>query len=244
MTYTPILKSSTGKQIVGGILGMGVAGLLYLGIGQVSDQNLKGLLVSTNTVPDSVGTVSVNDTSTNDATLRRLAARAQTVAATLEQSNASVASAQLTTPINDRAAERGTQRFFASSSASALANAPIYDVNPNHVMTEKERLAIRAARVSYDPDPAVMRPFYGTLTSSPSAQMATTSVQDTAAVDPPFSVVMDPLHNGASEETRATNLPSSGFGLHFLLITSFLLVGFHYRMLLRTRVIAAWNRAQ
>ncbi len=151
---TNVLHTSTGKQIVGGLLGMGVAGLLYMGIGQVSDQNLKGLLVSTDTVSDTAGQVSINDEDASDATIRRLASRAQTVAAELEKSQTETAPAIATTPLNERAVQRGADRVVSSSIASALANAPTYDVNPNAAISEVDRLAIRNARFAAAPSSA------------------------------------------------------------------------------------------
>lgn len=208
---TNVLQTSTGKQIVGGLLGMGAAGLLYMAVGQVSDMNLKGLLVSTDTVSETAGSVSVNDAETNDATLRRLASRAQTVAAQLEQSQQVVSSSAPTTAMNERAEERGQNRAVASSIASALATAPTYDVNPNVVLSEKERLAIRSARFAAAPSSA---PTQVAPEPAPVMQMA-------EPVLPPMNDAMNDVSMYQTMNLSTPHpLPSSGPGLFMIMGSS------------------------
>lgn len=251
MAITHILKSNTGKQVVGAVLGMGVAGLIYVMVEQASDMNIKGLLVSTDSITENAGNVATNSTNVDESTLRRLATRAQSVAQGLEQEKADEASPpQAETPITERAAQRGEQRRFESSVASAYASAPTYDVNPNNPITEEQRLAIRTARVSYVPASAAARPFY-TATYAPAptdaSLEAVAGVMVTKAPAPTAEPLPDGTHAGAPVATvtaHADALPSSGLGFQLLVTASLLIAGFRYRREIEGRFIAALRAAQ
>lgn len=205
---TNILTSHTGKQLLGAVAGMAIAGLLYVGIDQTS--NIKGLLVSTRTItvtPES----NINAKDADDATLRRIATRAQTVAATLEKESVE---AQAETPLTNHASSRRTARQFTVQLQDVASNAKTYANDPNVVISEKDRLAIRAARIAGLPDPAVA--------PQPTTNTSSSAVSEVSAA-PGIVTVSDaePMHQGAQQTQpvmQATDLPNSGLGLNLLVL--------------------------
>ena len=147
MTNTP--TSHTVKQILGAGAGMLIATVVYLGFDQISDLQLKGLLVSTETISPSTE-ISVNSRTADEATLRRIQTRAETVTRNLE---ASKNPAQAETPLTNIASSRRATREFAVQLKELASTAKTYSNDPNVLMTETDRLAIRTARFAAAGDP-------------------------------------------------------------------------------------------
>ena len=208
---TNILTSHTAKQLLGACAGMAIAGLVYVSVDKVSDFNIKGLLVSTSTVTTNSGT-NINAKKVDPDTLRRITSRAQTVATTLE--NAAEPS-QAETPVTNFAEERRAARFAENQRKELAATAKTYSNDPNVVMSETDRLAIRAARIAGLPAPAVApKPI-----NYPPAPAA--GVTATAGVVTVIDTV--PMHYGAEivqTTAHTTNLPNSGLGLNLLVIAT------------------------
>lgn len=159
------LPSKIRTQIVGAVLGLGAGVFLYLTMTQMSSLSLTGLIISPNTVSENAGGVVTNVQNADPSTLIRLARQAQAVANQLTAGQASSSSS-----VNDvlaRADERGDARAAAAAAEEARANAPVYDMtNPNYVLSDTERLAIRNA--------GFLRSAAGTQTSSKPALIAGT----------------------------------------------------------------------
>lgn len=139
---TNILTSHTSKQLLGACAGMAIAGLLYVGIDQTS--NIKGLLVSTPTI-NVTPEYSINAKDADEAAVRRVAMRAQTVVATLAQEQQP---SQPETPITALASSRRAARQFAVQLRDLSANAKTYENDPHVTVQQRDRLAIRAARTT------------------------------------------------------------------------------------------------
>lgn len=202
---THILTSHTAKQFIGACTGMAIAALVYIGLGQISDSSIKGLLVSTKTITVSTGSA-INAKDVNDATLRRLATRAQTVATTLQKESVET---QAETPLTNFASSRRAVRQFAIELKELASNAKTYSNDPNVVMTEKDRLAIRAARVG------------GASTADALASKSASSRAQTSPTSTTVTAQPDAVHPGASEPqttTHSTNLPNSGLGLNLFVL--------------------------
>lgn len=211
---THILTSHTAKQFLGAIAGMAIAGVLYFGIDQASDFTIKGLLVSTDTVPENAN-ISINAKNVNDATLRRIAMRAQTVATTLE--NSTVPS-QAETPVTNFASSRRAVRFFEAQRKELAATAKTYSNNPNVVMSEEDRLAIRAARIAGlpTPDKAPQPISASTVSLSAPSDVSSTS-------EPVVTLHNEPYKPAAMTQVTSSHdarLPNSGLGLSLLVLTA------------------------
>lgn len=215
---TNILTSHTAKQLLGACAGMAIAGLVYVGVDQASNLSIKGLLVSTDTVTTNSGT-NINAKNVDPDTLRRITSRAQTVATTLENAAQPM---QAETPVTNFADARRAARFAENQRKELAVNAKTYSNDPNVVMSEEDRLAIRAARIAGLPAPAVApKPIhYAPAPTEASEVTATTGVVtviDTAA-----------MHSGAQMTqpvSHSSNLPNSGLGLNLLVVAT-LLVAF------------------
>lgn len=137
-----MILSHTAKQLLGACAGMAIAGLVYIGVDQASNLSIKGLLVSTNNISTNPGT-NINAKDVDPDTLRRITSRAQTVATALENSTVPT---QAETPLTASAEARRLARIAEDERAALAANAKTYSNDPNTVMTEQDRLAIRSAR--------------------------------------------------------------------------------------------------
>lgn len=210
---TNILTSHTAKQLLGACAGMAIAGLVYVGVDQASNLSIKGLLVSTNTVTTNTGT-NINAKNVDPDTLRRITSRAQTVATTLENA---AEPTQAETPVTNFADARRAARIAEDQRAALAATAKTYDNNPNIVMSEEDRLAIRAARIAGLPAPAVApKP-----TNYAPAPVEVSEVTAVAGVVTVVDTV--PMHSGAEmaqTTAHSTNLPNSGIGLNLLVIAT------------------------
>jgi hypothetical protein len=206
---TNILKSNLGKQILGAGAGMAIAAVIYLGLNHVSDLNIKGVLVSTDTVTENSGEVSVNSKNVDEDTLRRIQARAVTVANQLENASSS---AQAQTPTTENAAARRTQRQFVTQVKQDFENAPTYINDPNVVMTEEQRNAIRANGIRpqfTEASASSVSPL--TFSNPPEAEAAVTDVPQGD----------DGLHSGAQvADAQSTKLPNSGLGLNLIVLAA------------------------
>ncbi len=205
---THILTSHTAKQFMGACAGMAIAALVYLGLGQISNVSIKGLLVSTKTITTSTGSAT-NTKDVNDATRRRLATRAQTVATTLENESMQT---QAETPMTNYASSRRAVRQFALELKELASHAKTYSNDPTVVMTEQDRLAIRAARVkgSSTADALTSR--------SARSYSSAASVASAAVTTQPVE-----MHPGAPEGpvvAHRTNLPNSGLGLNLFVLAA------------------------
>lgn len=150
-----MLKSNMAKQIAGGLAGMAVAALVYVAVDQLSYTRIRGLLVSTNNVSENAGQVRTNSANMDEESIRRLEGRARAVADQLQSSAAAMNSSAIAeTPLSNNVAERKQQRIFAHEVSDALSTAPTYTNDPNTMLTNEQRLAIRNARYSAaDPAP-------------------------------------------------------------------------------------------
>lgn len=124
-----IFASHTAKQLFGAVVGMTVAGLVYLSIQYTSGVNITGLLVEPGVITESAGKVRINDITVDDGTLRRITSRADAVAKALEQA-ASNPSADTVTPMNERAGERRQARQFVTQYREQVAVVPLTFDNP------------------------------------------------------------------------------------------------------------------
>lgn len=212
---TNILTSHTAKQLLGACAGMAIAGLVYVGVDQASNLSIKGLLVSTSTVTTNTGT-NINAKNVDPDTLRRITSRAQTVATTLENA---AQPTQAETPLTNSAEERRAARFAANEREELAATAKTYSNDPNVVMSETDRLAIRAARVAGLPAPDVA-PKPTNYVPAPTEATEVTATAGTVTV-----IDTAPLHSGAEvtqSVSHGSNLPNSGLGLNLLVIATFL----------------------
>lgn len=206
---TNILTSHTAKQLLGACAGMAIAGVVYLAVDHVDNFTIKGLLVDTTTVQ--TDGVSINAKDANDATIRRIAQRAATVAATLENSTIPT---QAETPLTVSTAERLAERLAEAQREDLAATAKTYSNDPNVVMSEEDRLAIRAARVAGLPAPAV---------APKPLPYAPAPVQAEVVSQAPVVVAnIQAMHAGAETPPvlHSTNLPSSGLGLNLLVLVT------------------------
>lgn len=137
-----MILSHAAKQLLGACAGMAIAGLVYVVVDEASNLSIKGLLVSTNNVSTNPDT-NINAKDVDPDTLRRITSRAQTVATALENSTVPT---QAETPLTNSADARRLARIAADERAALAANAKTYSNNPNVVMKEEDRLAIRSAR--------------------------------------------------------------------------------------------------
>lgn len=213
---TNIFKSHTMKQLAGALGGMAAAAVLYISLQNISNLNIQGLLVQPGVISDSPNQIRVNDKNIDDETLRRLAGRAQTVTKALEESAKPVVAEN---PVVARAEERREERQLVSDRAEAIASAPVYQMNPNRtIITEEQRLAIRAARVAglTTPESAPYVPVPLTFDNPSGEQMvavATVVVSEAAAA-----------HPSASGMQSSDQLPNSGLGLNLLVLTTLTLM--------------------
>ncbi len=213
---TNIFKTHTAKQLLGAGAGMAIATLVYIGVDQVSNVNIKGLLVSTETVSGTTD-LNINAKNVNDATLRRIAGRAQTVATTLQHS---LEPTQAETPLTNFASSRRDERIVEDQLAALAATAKTYSNDPNVVMSEEDRLAIRAARIAGLPAPDVApKPVREVYVPRPADV-----TNDELFIAEPLQVVSAESLPSHAEMTKATSqnsqLPSSGLGLHLLILTT------------------------
>jgi hypothetical protein len=138
--------SRVGKQLVGAAIGMTLATVLYMGLEQMSltSSGMKAYLVSPGqNIAESAGEVRVNDTTADSTTIGRLTRFASTVATQLKTKDST------STSLDTRVQARKEARMVDAGQISALANAVEY---PNVVteVTQRERLALRAARAVVD----------------------------------------------------------------------------------------------
>ncbi len=238
MTFnTNILKSNTAKQVFGALAGMAIAGLLYIGVDQASYLNIKGLLVSTETISENAGQVRVNATNVDEATERQLAARGAAVREQLRSSASALSSSQIAeNPLSKTVTARREQRIFANQLSAAFASAPTYANDPNRVMSVEERVAIRAARIADLPAPAFAPQPLGVGDEDQPSLTRTVSTQ-AAPVGAPAT--REPvLHPAASIDQHSGALPNSGLGLNLLVLLSLGCAFFSVKTQLRNRVVA------
>lgn len=138
--------SRVGKQLVGAAIGMTLATALYMGLEQMSltSTGMKAYLVSPGqNIADSAGEVRVNDTTADSTTIGRLTRFASTVATQLKTKDST------RTSLDARVEERREARLASADQISALASAVEYP-NATVEVTQRERLALRAARAVAD----------------------------------------------------------------------------------------------
>ncbi len=230
---TNLLKSNTAKQIAGGLGGMAIAALLYLAVDQASYLNIKGLLVSTNTISEKAGQVNVNTTNMDEDTKRQLAKNANAVAGQLA-SSANASSQIAETPIGNNVADRRAKRIFANEVTQAFASAPTYSNDPNKFIPVEQRVAIRAARIANLPAPdfAPQPLGVGEGTSAPALQAsAQVTIIDTGSTP-------QTAQKHAAATTNSGSLPNSGLGLNLLVLLSLACAFFSVKTTLRDRVVA------
>lgn len=207
-----ILNSHTVKQLLGAVAGMAIAGVIYVAVEKTADMNIKGLLVSTNTVPST--DIALNDKTADEATLRRIAQRAATVAATLQQSNEQT---QAETPVTDFASSRRFAREAEAEREQLAEGAKTYVNDPNVVMSEEDRLAIRAARVAGLPAPEAAPELVNYGYGEPPSNMAPATLAEAPIVTVAEAA---PMHSGAEMVQAPTNLPNSGLGMNLPILAS------------------------
>lgn len=231
---TNILKSNTAKQIFGAVAGMAIAGLLYVAVDQASYLNIKGLLVSSNTVSENAGQVNINTANVDEATQRQLAARANAVAGQLQSSASAASSSQIAeTPLSEHVEARRAQRVFVNQLAVASQDAKTYSNDPNKVISVQERVGIRAARIANLPAPSYAPQALGVGEGGSSAASAIEAIAPVTVVDIPQ------VHPAAmTQEPQSTQLPNSGLGLNILVTLSLLCAFFSVKTGMRDRVIA------
>lgn len=200
------LKSHAVRQLLGASTGMLVAGLIYVGMQQVSTLQLnQAMLVSPSTVSEKAGQVRVNDKNVNDATLRLIARRAQAVAAQLNPAPQTVATEA---PVTGNAADRHDRRVRIAELRDLAANAQVFaPTPPEHITTVEDRLAQRTERVMGD-----------TMHAGAAIPYAVAPTNDPAASD---NVVAMTQPSPDTAHMRSGKLPSSGLGLNVLLLLSF-----------------------
>jgi len=237
MTYKNIFKNSAVKQVIGALAGMAVAGLLYIGIDQTSSLNIKGLLVSTDSITGNAGDIRINATDVNDATIRRLTSRANAIADQLASSASAASSSHIAeTPLSNNVEARRAKRVFAHEVAENFASAPTYANDPNRVMSVKERIDIRAANLaglplpSFAPQPLGVNDEAPPLTVSAGVTVSTDTAETTSASSLRPAATMEP--------PSASSLPSSGLGLHLLVLLSIGCAFFSVKTHARDRIVA------
>lgn len=239
MTYKNIFKNSTAKQVIGALAGMAIAGLLYIGIDQASYFNMKGLLVSTDSITGNAGDIRINATDVNDATVRRLTSRANAIADQLASSASAASSSQIAeTPLSNNVEARRAKRVFAHEVAENFASAPTYANNPNNVMPIEQRIAIRAANAVGLPFPAFAPQPLGVNEGGtpPPATAEVISNVDATTVSTSDASSLRPA--ATMEPRSASSLPSSGLGLHLLVLLSIGCAFFSVKTHARDRIVA------
>ena len=219
------LKSHAVRQLLGASTGMLVAGLIYVGMQQVSTLQLnQAMLVSPNTVSEKAGQVRVNDKNVNDATLRLIARRAQAVAAQINPAPQTVATEA---PVTGNAADRHDRRVRIAELRDLAAKAQVFaPTPPEHITTVEDRLAQRTERVMGD-----------TMHAGAAIPYAVAPTNDPAASDNVVAMTQTP----SSDQThmRSGKLPNSGLGLNLLLLLSFVGAFLLVRPDLKRQLVAA-----
>lgn len=239
-----ILRSSTAKQIAGALMGMAAASAVYLGVQQMSTASLSGMLVQSGVVSENADRVRVNDKTINDAALERIARHAKEVSQQLEDSKVPVVVSS-TPALVQNAEDRGARRAFVQEAAQKLADAPVYDANPNVQMSEKDRLAIRMARVQGIAQASAASSVTAVKVAAAPTRPVRSSVFSAASSTSSVMHAAAPLHEGAeiADVPHSTQLPSSGLGLNLLVLATFLAAFFGTRSPLRDRVVALVKQA-
>lgn len=234
-----ILRSSTAKQLAGALIGMAAATAVYLGVQQMSTASLTGMLVQTGTVSENADRVRVNDKTINDAALERIARHAKEVSQQLADSMVPVVASSVPTLVQN-AEERGARRAFVQDAAQKLADAPIYDANPNVKISEEQRLAIRMARVQGIAQASAASSVTAVNVATANSRPARSAVFAPITSSEVAAHAAAPLHEGAeiADVPHSTQLPSSGLGLNLLVLATFIAAFFGTRSPLRDRVVA------
>lgn len=230
MTTNP-LRSNGARQILGAAAGMLIATVLYVvmndlpshlrqGYGGQAMQVSKALLVEGNpTISTSAGTVSVNDKKTDSAVLKRIAARAQQVAAQIDPKN--VVSS-------------------AASASSDVASSVTSGAVPVAVQDHADRTAWLAMREAQRHQNAALDVSAHRAASAPVAMIAAASVvipRESSAAYP--EVTYEPQ----VQPTTKTPLPNSGMGLNVIFLIAFILTLRVIPVDCRRALIAATDRA-
>lgn len=238
MANTNIFKNNTVRQVLGAIIGMAIAGVLYIGVDQSSYDNIKGLLVSTDSITGNAGDIRINATDVNDATIRKLTSRANAIADQLASSaSAASSSAVAETPLSNNTEVRRAKRVFAHEVADAFASAPTYANNPNRVMSVKERIDIRAANLAGLPLPAFAPQPLGVNDEAPPLTVsAEVTVSSDTALETTSASSLRPA--ATTEPHVASNLPSSGLGLNLIVLLAVGCAFFSVKTHVRDRIVA------
>lgn len=137
------------RQLIGAATGVAIAAVIYFGYQQVSDLSLSALLVSPNTVSENAGEIRINEKNVDDATLRLIARRAQTVAAQLAQDQKQSSSPNAAAvALQQSAAENLDRRTRLAQIRALAANASTYSTpNPTQDVSQRERIDARNQNV-------------------------------------------------------------------------------------------------
>lgn len=228
-----------GKQALGALVGMGAATLLYVSLQELSLFNIKGILVNTSTVSENTGQVRVSSANVDDETLRRIAYRARTVAETLEASKKEVTNPTAPTALQEKAAANRTRREAIAGMRAEREKAVTYDMqqSPEQVVSEEQRLAIRAARAQGAASvPTVTK--VATAKNSATPVAASVARTETVAIagDTVSAVYAPATHRAATETPKS--LPHSGLALNLLVLLSLMLALCSLHTGIRARALA------
>ncbi len=202
MTFS-LLKSKGARQILGAAAGMLIATVLYVVMNDLpSMQVSKALLVEGNpTISPNADQVRVNDKTVDNDNLKRIAARAQQVAAQMDSENvtSNTASVSSASP--------------ASSVASVTESVPVV------VQDHADRAAWLAMREAQRKQHAAF---------DVSVHMAASASSETTVATPavsPVTVAVSPAVNDAqtTQTVTKTPLPHSGMGLNLIVLIAFIL---------------------
>ena len=136
--------SNVSRQVIGGVAGMAAATLLYFSIQNLTSgtSSMKGLLVDTTTVSQHAAQIRVNDKNIDDATLRTIARRAQTVATLVEQSKKDAPVPTAVAAPTDAAKQRAT--FIAARKALAATRGTSAAALTSNVKTNQQAAVVSA----------------------------------------------------------------------------------------------------
>ncbi len=230
-----ILKSKTGRQLLGAAVGMLAAVAVYFAIQEFSSLSVsQALLISPTNVSEHAQQIRVNDKNINDAKFQIIARHAQSVAAVMKGQTASsssqtVSSSVPATPLVLNGVISTTRQIRLAREAGVN-----YYPATEQPATQTQRIQFRndqaqAARI-YMTAPKVTMTSSSVSASEPAVQaiISRTETENQETVMP--SVTQTPQ--------KSSHLPNSGFGLETVILVSLLIAFFASCSPVRQRLIA------
>jgi|GEM_PF-1496671 len=230
-----ILKSKTGRQLLGAAVGMLAAVAVYFAIQELSSLSVsQALLISPTNVSEHAQQIRVNDKNIDDTTLQIIARHAQSVAAVMKGQTASSSSQTESSAASAAAPALNGAISTARQMRLAREAGVNYYPAPAQAATQAQRIQFRndqaqAARTALMPSKVAM-----TSSSVSASEPAVQTVVSRTEIENQETIT--PVKAQASQ--KSSHLPNSGFGLETVILVSLLIAFFASCNPVRQRLIA------